>query len=108
MANTQNIEGQKPEMLGKIEKRRSDIYTNMEKKPWKIIVQNVRGLITAGSRDILKLIDDYANNKKIVMKNFTETWLDKTIKEEADIEGFHTYRCDITNEITRGGVAIYI
>ena len=31
MANTLKIEGQKPEMLGKIEKRRSDIYTNMEK-----------------------------------------------------------------------------
>ena len=36
MANTQNIEGQKPEMLGKIEKRRSDIYTNMEKNTWKL------------------------------------------------------------------------
>ena len=40
--------------------------------------------------------------------NFTETWLDKTIKEEADIEGFHTYRCDRTSEIARGGVAIYL
>ena len=80
----------------------------MEKNPWKIIVQNVRGLITAESRETLKLIDDYANNEKIVLMNFTETWLDKTIKEEADIEGFHTYRCDRTSEIARGGVAIYL
>ena len=79
----------------------------MEKTPWKIIMQNVTGLITAESRETLKLIDDYANNEKIVLMNFTETWLDKTIKEEADIEGFHTYRCDRTSEIARG-VAIYL
>ena len=80
----------------------------MEKNPWKIIMQNVRGLITAESRETIQLIDDYANNEKIVLMNFTETWLDKTIKEEADIEGFHTYRCDRTSEIARGGVAIYL
>ena len=45
--------------------------------------------------------------KKIVLVNFTETWLDETIKE-ADIEGFHTYRCDRTSDITRDGVAIYL
>ena len=71
-------------------------------------MQNVRGLITAESRETIKLIDDYANNEKIVLMNFTETWLGKTIKEEADIEGFHTYRCDRTSEIARGGVAIYL
>ena len=64
-------------------------------------ILNVRGLITAESRETLKLIDDYANYEKIVLMNFTETWLDETIKE-ADIEGFHTYRCDRTSEITRG------
>ena len=70
-------------------------------------MQNVRGLITTESRETLKLIDDYANNEKIVLMNFRGTWLDKTIKEEADIEGFHTYRFDRTSEITRG-VAIYL
>ena len=88
--------------------QRSVLYKKMEKNPWKIIVQNVRGLITANSSETLKLIDDYAKNEKIVLMNFTETWLDKTIKEEADIDGFHTYRCDRTSEISRGGVAIYL
>ena len=77
-------------------------------QPWKIVMQNVRGLITAGSRETLKLIENYTNNDKIILMNFTETWLDKTIREEADLEGFNTYRCDRTSEIARGGVAIYL
>ena len=59
-------------------KQRSALFTNMEKNHWKIIVQNVRRLITAESRETLKLIDDYANNEKIVLMNFTETLLNKT------------------------------
>jgi len=94
--------------LDKKENKRSALYERMEKTPWKIIMQNVRGLITAESRETIKLIDDYANNEKIVLMNFAEMWLDKTIKEEADIEGFHTYRCDRTSEIAKGGVAIYL
>ena len=80
-------------------KQRSEIYANMAENQWKIILQNVRGLITAESRETLKLIDDYVNNEKIVLINFTETWLDKSIKEEEDIEGFHTYRCDRTSDL---------
>ena len=71
-------------------------------------MQNVRGLITAGSSETLKLIEDYTNKDKIILMNFTETWLGRTIREEADIEGFHTYRCDRTSEIARGGVVIYL
>ena len=71
-------------------------------------MQNVSGLITAGSRETLKLIENYTNNDKIILMNFTETWLDKKIREEADLEGFNTYRCDRTSEIARGGVAIYL
>ena len=60
-----------------------DGETNQVKKdvdqPWKIIMQNVRGLITAGSRETLKLIESYTNNDKIILMNFTETWLDKTM-----------------------------
>ena len=103
-----NLDEHTADKLDKIETKRSALYESMEKSPWKIIMQNVRGLITAESRETIKLIDDYANNEKIVLMNFTETWLDKTIKEEADIEGFHTFRCDRTSEIARGGVAIYV
>ena len=35
--------------LDKIETKRSALYESMEKSPWKIIMQNVRGLITAES-----------------------------------------------------------
>ena len=40
--------------------------------------------------------------------NITETWLTKAITNEADIEGYNMFRCDRTDNIKGGGVAIYI
>ena len=40
--------------------------------------------------------------------NLTETWLTKAITDEADIKGFNVYRCDRTDNIKGGGVAIYV
>ena len=39
--------------------------------------------------------------------NITETWLDKDIKDDVEIEGYTTFRCD-RKEIKCGGTAIYI
>ena len=41
------------------------------------------------------------------MVNFTETWYNKTIKEDADIDGYNIYRCD-RKEKQKGGTAIYL
>ena len=40
--------------------------------------------------------------------NITETWLTKAITNEADIEGYNMFRCDRTDNIKGGGVAIYV
>ena len=66
----QNTWEHQPEKLKKKENHRSALYKNMEKNPWKIIMQNVRGLITAESRETINLIDDYANSEKIVPMKF--------------------------------------
>ena len=52
------------------------------------------------------MIEEYTNEEKILAMNFTETWLEKTIEENANIEGYNIFRCDRKEE--RGGVAIYL
>ena len=37
---------------------------------------------------------EYAKDYKILLMNFTETWYNKTIEEDANIEGYNIYRCD--------------
>ena len=49
--DNQNPEEHPSDKLNKKENQRSALYESMEKTPWKIIMQNVRGLITAESRD---------------------------------------------------------
>merc|ERR1712215_243913 len=44
----------------------------------------------------------------IIFMNLTETWVTKAITDEADIKGFNVYRCDRTDNIKGGGVAIYV
>merc|ERR1712030_234076 len=93
--------------------RKNDVHknkrisqTNLDNRPWKIVLQNTRGLLTENSNKKLKMIEEYANDEKIVAMNFTETWYEKTIEENANIEGYNIFRCD-RNEI-KGGVAIYL
>ena len=52
------------------------------------------------------MIEEYTNEEKILAMNFTETWLEKTIEENANIEGYNIFRCD--RKKRRGGVAIYL
>ena len=67
------------------------------------------GLITRGTTITHKLISSYTNDGNIIFMNLTETWLTKAITDEdADIEGFNMYRCDRTDNIKGGGVAIYM
>ena len=39
--------------------------------------------------------------------NFTETWLNKYIQKDIDIDGYQLHRCDRINK-EGGGAAIYI
>ena len=44
---------------------------------------------------------------KIILMNLTETWLDNTIKDVVEIEGYNIFRGERKNR-ERGGTAIYI
>ena len=63
--------------------------------------------MTENSNKGLETIKEYAKDEKILLMNITETWLNKTIKEEANIEGYNIYRCDRKDK-QRGGTAIYL
>ena len=70
-------------------------------------MQNTQGLVTKNSKVGIEMMKEYANNDKILAMNFTETWYDKTIQEDVNIEGYNIFRCDREKTI-RGGVAIYL
>ena len=68
--------------------------TNLDHIPWKIILQNANGLVTENSNTGLKTIKEYTEDEKILIINITETWLNETIIEDANIEGYNIYGCD--------------
>merc|ERR1712105_197272 len=86
--------------------RKNDVHKNKNISQTNLVLQNTRGLLTENSNKKLKMIEEYANDEKIVAMNFTETWYEKTIEENANIDGYNIFRCD-RKEI-RGGVAIYL
>merc|ERR1712055_569587 len=89
-----------------VHKNKNISQTSLDNRPWKIVLQNTRGLLTENSDKKLKMIKEYTNEEKIVSMHFTETWYEESIKENANIEGYNIFRCD-RKEI-RGGVAIYL
>merc|ERR1712105_83694 len=86
--------------------RKNDVHKNKNISQTNLVLQNTRGLITENSNKKLKMIEEYTNEEKIVAMNFTETWYEKTIEENANIEGYNIFRCD-RKEI-KGGLAIYL
>ena len=89
-----------------VHKNKGISQTNLDNRMWKIVLQNTRGLITENSDKKLKMIEEYTKEEKILAMHFTETWLEKTIEENANIEGYNIFRCDRKEE--KGGVAIYL
>ena len=77
------------------------------KRPWKIMAQNIRGLITENTKIKIDFLTEYVKEEKFILLNFTETWLDNTIDNDADIEGFNLFRGDRENR-KNGGTAIYV
>ena len=56
--------------------------------PWKIVVHNVQSLVSENSKLKIDYYKEYAIENKVLLLNFTETWLHKDIKEDAEIEGY--------------------
>ena len=80
---------------------------NNKERPWKIMLQNMEGLVTENSKEKIDYLKEYVKEDNIILLNLTETWLDSTIKEDAEIEGYTNFRGDRKNRI-RGGTAIYL
>ena len=67
---------------------------NLDHIPWKKMMQNAEGLVTENSKVGIETMREYAKDEKILAMNFTETWYNETIKEDANIEGYNIFRCD--------------
>ena len=78
-----------------------------ENEPWKFIYQNIRGLVSENSRIKIDYFNEYVLENKIIIMNFTETWLNNNVKEEANINGYNIFRGD-REDIKQGGTAIYL
>ena len=103
LLNTQTHVGHTPQR-DDVHKNKNISQTNLDNRPWKIVLQNTRGLVTENSNKRLETIKEYAKDEKILLMNITETWFHKTIKE-VNIDGYNIYRCG-RKEKQRGGTAI--
>ena len=75
--------------------------------PWKIIYQNIRRLITNNKKNKIHFFDDYTKQEKVIIMNFTETWMDEEMVGDPEIKGYKLYRGDRSHR-EGGGTAIYI
>ena len=74
---------------------------------WKIIAQNINRLVTMNCKRKLEYFREYTKENKVLLLNFTETWLNSTIQEDINIKGYDIYRRDRIGK-NGGGVAIYL
>ena len=72
------------------------------------MVHNVQSLVSENSKLKIDYYKEYAIENKVLLLNFTETWLHKDIKEDAEIEGYTIFRGDRQENIKQGGTAIYV
>merc|ERR1711954_456102 len=79
----------------------------IQKRPWNIMLQNIEGLVTGNSKIKIDHLREYVKEEEFLLMNFMETWLNDTVKEDADIEGYRIFRADRKGRI-RGGEATYL
>ena len=85
----------------------NDIRNKVTMKPWKIMLQNIRGLVTENSKSKIDYLKEYIKDEQYVLMNFTETWLNKNIKDDAEIDGYKLFRGDRKGN-KNGGTAIFV
>ena len=75
-------------------------YANKNKEtktnecPWKIMIQNMEGLVSKNSKEKVELLREYVKEDNVIIMNLTETWLDETVEEIVDVEGYRIFRSD--------------
>ena len=57
------------------------------------------------SKEKVELLKEYVKENNIIIMNLTETWLDNTVEEIVEMEGYRIFRGDRKNR-ERGGTAI--
>ena len=76
-------------------------------RPWIIMLQNIEGLVTENSKIKIDYMREYLKEEKeYLLMNFAETWLNDTVKEDVEIEGYRIFRADRQGRIR--GAAIYL
>ena len=78
-----------------------------EPLPWKIIYQNIRRLVTKNTKEKVEFLEDYTKQDKILIMNFTETWLNETTQGDPKIKGHNLYRGNRIGRVGEG-TAIYV
>ena len=78
--------------------------------PYKLLYQNIQGLVTANSKLKKVYFDEYTSENNVIMLNLTETWLNESIVEDAKINDYQIFRSDRRRNIRndRGGAVIYL
>ena len=67
----------------------------------------MEGLVSKNSKEKVELLKEYVKEDNIILMNLTETWLDETVEEIVDVDGYRIFRSDRKNR-ERGGTAIYV
>ena len=81
--------------------------SQIEVLPWKITYLNIRRIVTNNTKDKLLFLKDYTKQEQVLIMNFTETWLNETIQDDLNIEGYNLHRGDRKGR-TGGGTAVYV
>ena len=76
------------------------------KTAWKIIYQNITGLVTNVNKEKARFFYDHGCIEKIIIMKFTKTWLNSEIQKCPEIRGYRLFRGDRSHR--KGGVAIYM
>ena len=85
--------------------KNNEIISN--ERPWKLMIQNMEGLVSKNSKEKVELLKEYVKVDNIILMNLTETHLDNTIEDVVQIEGYNIFRGDRIDRV-RGGTAIYV
>jgi len=70
--------------------------SQIEVLPWKITCLNIKSIVTNNTKDKLLFLKDYTKQEQEqeLIMNFTETWLNETIQDDLNIEGYNLHRGD--------------
>ena len=101
--DTNNRESSRDDDRDDVEK----LLSKNKKEPYKLLLQNIRRLVTQNTKKKIKYFEEYVIENNILAINFTETWLNESITEDINIKGYQIFRCDRKGR-EGGGVAIYL